>query len=179
MNKKGFTLIELVIVIVILGILAAVAVPKFAGLTKEAKISAVNGFAGSLRAATNIVHAKWLAMDNNSSSVDLEGTTVYVNNKTTSTVTVPGYPYPDKAANNGDGISKAIHFDNNTFIPDNVSTKCEVFYYKGTKDNHLRGSKMCSATSTTGDCKSTDCGVVYFYDGKEYPNIVVCTDGCR
>jgi len=54
-DESGFTLIELVMVIVILGILAAVATPKFTSLVEEADASAVKGIAGGLAsaAATN------------------------------------------------------------------------------------------------------------------------------
>lgn len=55
MNKQsGFTLIELVVVIVILGILAATAVPKFIDLSGEANAAAVKGIAGAIASASAI-----------------------------------------------------------------------------------------------------------------------------
>jgi MSHA pilin protein MshA len=57
-KQNGFTLIELVVVIVILGILAAFAVPRFMGLESEARASTLKGLAGSLRAGASMAHAK-------------------------------------------------------------------------------------------------------------------------
>ena len=55
--KKGFTLIELVMVIVILGILAATALPRFVDLSSKAKESATRGSLGGIRAALAIAYA--------------------------------------------------------------------------------------------------------------------------
>lgn len=60
-NQAGFTLVELVVVIVILGILTATALPRFVDLTSDARESSANGIVGGLRSAVTVAQARYFA----------------------------------------------------------------------------------------------------------------------
>ncbi|WP_341502863.1 type II secretion system protein [Gallaecimonas sp. GXIMD4217] len=84
-KQSGFTLIELVVVIIILGILAVTAVPKFIDLQSDARKSAMQGILGGVKGASNLAHAKFLVSP--AASAAIEGITVnFVN----------GYPEAEK-----------------------------------------------------------------------------------
>ena len=72
--QGGFTLIELVVVVTILGILAAFAVPRFASLEGQARLASTQALAGSVRSGASLAHALWLAQgDPSSAEVAMEG----------------------------------------------------------------------------------------------------------
>ncbi|GAA4504584.1 prepilin-type N-terminal cleavage/methylation domain-containing protein [Pseudaeromonas paramecii] len=91
-RSAGFTLIELVIVIIILGILAVTAAPKFINLQSDARESTLSGLKAAMESASSLVYSKAVinGVENASNS------SVTINNA--SVATVYGYPAATSAA---------------------------------------------------------------------------------
>ncbi len=129
-RQRGFTMIELVVVIVILGILAAFALPKFMGLENQARAAALNGMTGSIRSAANMAHGVWLA-NGSVSPISVNGTNVNM-----------VFGYPDVAGiqfliQDTTGFGIAATATTATFTPNGARTpaSCNAVYTQATGAN--------------------------------------------
>ena len=122
--QKGFTLIELVVVIVILGILAATAAPKFIDLTGDARRSVMEGVQGSINSAVNLAHAKALVSNQT-------GATGSITIGSLSYAMVNGYPAALANSTDGLGVGSLLELDTDSDI-EFTDAAPAVFTHKGT-----------------------------------------------
>jgi MSHA pilin protein MshA len=150
-NKQaGFTLIELIMVIVILGVLSAFALPRFADLGGDAREASINGLNGAIKSAANIAHAQWLADGGTATTVSLEGTSITMIN---------GYPIANTAGIEAaaqlsasltgvgtDYISTAGGNTGGDTVTYSLQTNCQVVYTSATT------TTSASAVATVTGC---------------------------
>ncbi len=146
-TQQGFTLIELIIVIVLLGILAVTAAPKFLNLQDDARDSVLQGIAGSLESAASVVYGKALingVASAETGSVDVGSATV-----------TTAYGYPDAtylSTNISDLLDAEIGGDSDylmTVVANSDPTEL-LIYYKG-----FTGYSDTAPTQAEADCTIT------------------------
>ena len=133
-SPSGFSVIEIVVAITILGILAAFAIPRFAALEVESHTAARDALAGSIRSGAALSHALWLAQGR-PANVTMEGQKVAM---------VNGYP---SLATIGSTIGHPAGFTytagTGVFLKKGAAATCTVTYSEA-------GSPHLAPTSTTG-----------------------------
>lgn len=145
-KQQGFTLIELIIVIVLLGILAVTAAPKFLNLQDDARDSVLQGIAGSIESAASIVYGKSLIQD----AAGVDESTVVVDGTSIGVV----YGYPDAGVvTNLTSIIEVKLGDGSDYAAVSNGEDTVTIYYTGDYDEAPEAGASCSLSyvNSTGE----------------------------
>lgn len=143
-KQQGFTIIELIVVIVVLGILAATAIPRFANIGTEARIASIRGVEGSMLSAKEIVRAKWYAAGSASLATvtSADGTSIAV---LTTPTNLAGFP---TAA----GMASALSVSGNITCTPGATTICNPSGFANCRVTYDPADGSVVAAVATADC---------------------------
>ncbi|WOH35895.1 prepilin-type N-terminal cleavage/methylation domain-containing protein [Thalassotalea fonticola] len=115
--NKGFTLIELVIVVVLLGLLAVTAIPKFIDLTEQAQQANIEGMAGGFATGVSLARAQWEAEgrtnDGQYNVVNYDGSDLILTTENQNNGVRPGYPIGLEGNNDSLELADCVDIWNN------------------------------------------------------------------
>mgnify|MGYP004453666997 CR=1 len=149
-RNKGFTLIELVVVIAILAILAAFALPRFAQLSEEAHVSSVKATAGAMAAGVALAKAQWVTNGLSGEQDDVQG---FGNDNID--VSEDGWPVSISGANNPTNITAAM---------------CVGLWEELMQSNAPTVSAGGTDTDYSAAATAPECTYTYLLDGLQSPN---------
>lgn len=172
-KNQGFTLIELIVVIIILGVIAVIAAPRFLNLSKDAKVNTMLNVGSGMESALTLLYSKAV----------IEGQDIGDGEVTISGVEVPllnGYPSVDGGDSfeqinaqvqvwfNIESVGKNVIEDDPSAAPffiDKASSLNQIYIF-------------FSGAPTTGDRTEYGCQVRYQNTESEGPSVRVLTDAC-
>jgi MSHA pilin protein MshA len=169
-KQQGFTLIELVVVIIILGILAVTAAPKFINLQGDARASTVSGLEAAIKGADTLIHSKSLIAGNNT----IASTATVPPTVTVATGTTVLINYGHATAVWTDSLENALDIDAAA-----SGTTTEWLYEESSSDSSIyfypQGQTSPLDTDAAGTCYTQYVNALVSYDSITVNTV---TTGC-